>query len=172
MSTARMSLRLGCWGSAARRPARRMIRYGSDSFCGTGLRPPAARIRPRLASPTTRPLSMRSPRPPVSGFAPPVGDASLKVFDKPKPAGPIWRVNWAITVTDRQLALPPNINATFEASKQEITANNAGHPCYFRLERQTLAARTRGVHCGRAMGCSAGYSGRVWGNLARKTLAW
>ena len=64
MSTARMSLRLGCWGSAARRPARRMIRYGSDSFCGTGLRRPAARIRPRLASPTTRPLSMRSPRPP------------------------------------------------------------------------------------------------------------
>ena len=145
-----------------------MIRYGFR----TRLRNWATPIRcPNTQPDNSTALYAKSTPPPVSGVAPPVGDASLKVFDKPKPAGPIWRVNWAVTVTDRQLALPPNINATFEASKQEITANNAGHPGYFRLERQTLAARTRGVHCGRAMVCFAGYSGRVWGNLARKTLA-
>ena len=81
---------------------------------------------------------------PVPGFAPRVGDATLKLFDKLKPARPIWRVNWAVKVTDR-LDLPPHINATFEASKQEITATNAGHRCYFRLERQTLSRLPSGI---------------------------
>ena len=81
---------------------------------------------------------------PVPGFAQRVGDATLKLFDKLKPERPIWRANWAVKVTGR-LDLPPPINATFEASKQEITAANAGHRCYFRIERQTLSRLPSGI---------------------------
>ena len=81
---------------------------------------------------------------PVPGFAQRVGDPTLKLFDKLKPERPIWRVNWAVKVTGR-LDLPPNIDATFEASKQEVTATNAGHRCYFRLERQTLSRLPSGI---------------------------
>ena len=101
-----------------------MIRYGSDSFCGTGLRRPAARIRPRLASPTTRLLSMRSPRPPRIRLRATSRRRQPQSIRQTETRRPIWRVNWAVTVPDRQFALPPNINATFEASKQEITTNN------------------------------------------------
>ena len=81
---------------------------------------------------------------PVPGFAQRVGDPTLKLFDKLKPERPIWRVNWAVKVTSR-LDLPPNINATFEASKHEITAANAGERCYFRIERQTLSRLPNGI---------------------------
>ena len=81
---------------------------------------------------------------PVPGFAQRVGDATLKLFDKLKPERPIWRVNWAVKVTNR-LDLPPRVNATFEAAKQEVTATNAGQRCYFRIERQTLSRLPSGI---------------------------
>lgn len=75
---------------------------------------------------------------PVPGFAAQVGEATLKLLDKLKPERPVWRVNWAVKVTDR-LDLPPHINAAFEPMKREITAANAGERCFFRIERQTLS---------------------------------
>lgn len=74
---------------------------------------------------------------PVPGFGGRIGDATLNLFDRLKPGRPVWRANWAVKVTNR-LDLPPHINATFEASKREITAANAGRRCFFRIERQTL----------------------------------
>lgn len=81
---------------------------------------------------------------PVPGFASTAGEATLKLFDKLKPERPVWRVNWAIKVT-RRLDLPPLVNATFEAAKQEVTAANAGERCFFRIERQTLTRLPSGI---------------------------
>jgi len=75
---------------------------------------------------------------PVPGFAAQVGEATLKLLERLKPERPVWRVNWAVKVTDR-LDLPPQVNATFEPVKREITTANAGERCFFRIERQTLS---------------------------------
>ena len=61
--------------------------------------PAKSAAEPKWTSPAI--TSSPAPHHPVPGFAPRVGDASLKLFDKLKPARPIWRVNWAVTVTDR-----------------------------------------------------------------------
>lgn len=81
---------------------------------------------------------------PVPGFAARIGNATLNLFDKLKPGRPVWRANWSVKVTSR-LDLPPHINATFEASKREITAANAGVRCFFRIERQTLTRLPGGI---------------------------
>ncbi len=81
---------------------------------------------------------------PVPGFAPKLGDPTLKLLDRLKPGRPVSRVNWAVKVTDR-LDLPPAINATFEATKSQITAANALTRCFLRLERQTLSRLPGGV---------------------------
>jgi hypothetical protein len=81
---------------------------------------------------------------PVPQFVSSIGDSTLKLLDKLKPGRPVWRLNWALKVTDR-LDLPPHVNATFEPVKNGITSANAGERCYFRIERQTLSRLPHGI---------------------------
>lgn len=83
---------------------------------------------------------------PVPHFADQVGHASHLLLDRLKEDRPVWRANWSLAPT-AQLDLATRHRLDLDDQRREITVDNCGDRCFFRVERQTLArlARSGGV---------------------------
>jgi hypothetical protein len=75
---------------------------------------------------------------PVPGFASELNLPTQRLMQRLKPARPVWRMNWGVRPSG-QLDQSPRHQQFLRQRGESITADNAGHECFFRVERQTLA---------------------------------
>ncbi len=64
-----------------------------------------------------------------------IGQSSYQMMERLKANRPVWRLNWSIKHSD-QLNLATPLNERLKVSIPEITSQNAGERCFFRIERQ------------------------------------
>lgn len=83
-------------------------------------------------------MSMLGIHDPVPEFRPALGTSTVRLMDRLKPGRPVWRTNWGVRPSG-QLDQSPVHAERLRARQTEVTADNAGTRCFFRVERQTLA---------------------------------
>ena len=74
---------------------------------------------------------------PVALFGDSIGPSAQALMERLKPARPVWRINWSITLSPR-LNLASCVMPDVRVLAGEVTPDNAGERCYFRIERQVL----------------------------------
>ncbi len=83
---------------------------------------------------------------PVPLFAEQIGQSSYLMMERLKSGRPVWRINWGIKPSKR-LNLATKFKSELQNLYRDITLENVGKSCYFRIERQGLLRlpRTGGV---------------------------
>lgn len=75
---------------------------------------------------------------PVPEFDSVLNPQTEKLMDRLKVGRPVWRMNWGVRAS-AQLDQSPKHAEKLNAQRDQVTAENAGQRCFFRVERQTLA---------------------------------
>jgi len=83
---------------------------------------------------------------PVPLFAEQIGRSSYLLMERLKLGRPVWRINWGIKPSNR-LNLATKFKPELQSLHRDITLENVGESCFFRVERQGLLRlpRTEGV---------------------------
>ncbi|NWJ45463.1 MAG: DUF3445 domain-containing protein [Chloroflexi bacterium] len=83
---------------------------------------------------------------PVPTSAEQIGRSSYLMLERIKSDRPTWRANWGIKPSNR-LNLATKFKAELQDLYRDITLENVGERCYFRVERQGLLRlpRTQGI---------------------------
>jgi hypothetical protein len=75
---------------------------------------------------------------PVPEYASLMGQSTDRLLEKLKPDRPVWRMNWGVRASGR-LDQSPKQTDRIRGEMTDLTQENAGEQCFFRVERQTLS---------------------------------
>jgi hypothetical protein len=81
----------------------------------------------------------------VPEYADRLGPPTDRLLDQLKAGRPVWRMNWGVRASD-QLDQSPRYADELRRLSEGVTPQNAGHRCFFRVERQTLARLSASGH--------------------------